>query len=488
MPGLDQQLNPAFSPDGKARRLPRDERWAGRHLLVRAHDQAHHEHHQRRLLGLRPGLLSRRAVDLLLAPFEARSRRSSGSTRTAPDSREQITYGDWNDEDPVALPRRKAALLHLRPRPGHLQHLLASTSRRARRSCTRTSWPGSSRRPSSSAKTTRRSSSSRRTTSGGSRSTSPTRRSRSRSLTELAPALTPRRPATSRPTSRRSRSPSIPEKVATKPSQEAVPRGRAGHGRRQHGPDLRLEHDPDLRRQPGRPPLHRDHLLAVELHAVRPPVLDLTNAAAEGHPGLRLPDLLPRASTRRPGSLQRTRQAARYTGGAFPRDLPALALLPTRGEHRVHLPRGELSLPRSGTGDGTALCCGVLPDVKSNYPIGSAAPSSATPSSTSNGARGPGYRFLVGGSYAPDFQKDSVGAAGRAGRRDALAGRHVGPSRVPADQRRDALRVPRWQASSKGNLPTVCSIGGIDTLRGVAYGLALRQHRASTRTSSSASR
>ena len=54
MPELDQQLNPAFSRDGKHRRLPRAQGRTRRHLFLLDRRQDHHEPDRRRGLRLRP--------------------------------------------------------------------------------------------------------------------------------------------------------------------------------------------------------------------------------------------------------------------------------------------------------------------------------------------------------------------------------------------------------------------------------------------------
>ena len=105
-------------------RLPRDARRPGRHLRLQHRHALDHEPDGRRVLRLRPGLLARRQVDLLLlGPRDADedlpdAARVAGHAR-AGHLRRRERRGR------VALARRPAALLHLRPRRRHLQHLLA---------------------------------------------------------------------------------------------------------------------------------------------------------------------------------------------------------------------------------------------------------------------------------------------------------------------------------------------------------------------------
>ena len=180
MPGIDQQLSPAFSPDGKLVVFRGMREGQGRHLFLRPL----HPHHRepdpgRRVLGFRPGVLPGRKMDLLLVRPGRHQGQDPSHAHRLPGNARAGHLWRLERRGSLAVPRRQAAFLHLRPRPGASTRSTPSTWRRARRSCTPTSWPESFLRPFSSAATTRRSSSSRRTTSAASRSISPTPTTRS---------------------------------------------------------------------------------------------------------------------------------------------------------------------------------------------------------------------------------------------------------------------------------------------------------------------
>ncbi len=122
MPGLDQQLNPSFSPDGRTivfRALKN-----GRSDIYAYNRDAKtpREPDRRRVVRLRADLLARRPVALLLLG-------PGHHGQDLPDSagRRRLARADHlrqlERRGRVALPGRQAPLLHLRPRRRHLQHL-----------------------------------------------------------------------------------------------------------------------------------------------------------------------------------------------------------------------------------------------------------------------------------------------------------------------------------------------------------------------------
>jgi WD40-like Beta Propeller Repeat len=168
------------------------------------------------------------------------------------------------------------------------------------------------------------------------------------------------------------------------------------------------------------------------------------------------------------GNLQRVRQAARYTGGSFIGNYPLSRYF--RLEGNLGYIFREVNYPFLVPGPGgSSLCCGVIPNVQSNYPIVALRFIGDTVEYQSWGPRA-GYRFLIGGSYAPDFKKDvSVPPGAPIG--GTLSQDVTWDLReyLPISKRMlFAFRVAGL--SSKGNLPTVCSIGSVDTLRGIPYG------------------
>ena len=283
MPELDQQFNPTFSPDGDDRRLPRAARTArptsgpttcqtGAFTNL-TNDDAFD-------FGAR--LLARREVDLLLLgpghqvealpprpqrPGHAASRSptASGTTRTR-------------------LFRPTASGSSSRPTAtGASTTSTRSTSRRARRSCTPTSSPAPS------APTVCRRQGQRREArlhrllqAARSRVYVADSKKSVRRLASSTPTVTPVAPGTL-PTYQPAIEVSVdPEKVDPEAEPQALSRGRAGPRRRQHRPDVRLEHGARLRRQPGRPPLHREPALGLDLHGLPVHLLRHRPAPPEG--------------------------------------------------------------------------------------------------------------------------------------------------------------------------------------------------------------
>jgi Tol biopolymer transport system component len=168
------------------------------------------------------------------------------------------------------------------------------------------------------------------------------------------------------------------------------------------------------------------------------------------------------------GQFERVRQAARYTGGTFIANYPLSRYF--RLEGNIGYVFREVNYPFLVQGPGgVSLCCGVIPNVSSNYPIATLKFIGDTVEYQEWGPRA-GYRIMAAGSYAPDFKKDvSVPPGAPLG--TTLSQDVLWDLReyLPISRRMlFALRTAGL--SSKGNLPTVCSIGSIDTLRGIPYG------------------
>ncbi|MGH9367423.1 MAG: BamA/TamA family outer membrane protein, partial [Thermoanaerobaculia bacterium] len=165
------------------------------------------------------------------------------------------------------------------------------------------------------------------------------------------------------------------------------------------------------------------------------------------------------------GQVERVRQAARYTGGYF------TGLYPLSRNFRLEGTLGFISRNvdytyLQETPEGPVI--GVQPDVANAYPeVGL----SVVGDTTEYQLWGPrsGYRFAVGFSYAPDFAKDeSLPPGSPIGstltRRASVDLRHY----IPISKRMlFALRAVGFQ--SVGNIPDICSFGGLSTLRGVNF-------------------
>ncbi len=164
--------------------------------------------------------------------------------------------------------------------------------------------------------------------------------------------------------------------------------------------------------------------------------------------------------------LERTRQAARYTGGSF------LGNYPLSRYFRVE---GDLSFISRNldynylVGSST----GGLPNVgfaqvKNDYPQLSAQLIGDTTEYQSWGPRA-GYRFLLGYSYAPDFKKDQAFPSGEPGSTLTATGMVDLREYLPISKRMlFAFRAAGMQ--SKGNVPDICQFSGLDTFRGLDYG------------------
>jgi len=119
--------------------------------------------------------------------------------------------------------------------------------------------------------------------------------------------------------------------------------------------------------------------------------------------------------------------------------------------------------------DGVSVCCATAFNVKSDYPIGTVSLIADTTEYQQWGPRA-GYRLLLGVSYAPDFQKDtSLPPGSPVGKTLSQDLTWDAREYLPITKR--MLLAFRFAGlNSKGNLPTVCAFGGIDTLRGIPYG------------------
>ena len=167
-------------------------------------------------------------------------------------------------------------------------------------------------------------------------------------------------------------------------------------------------------------------------------------------------------------TVERTRQAARYTGGTVSAVYPFSRFFRAEGNlgyisRNVNYP---FLIPGPG---GISICCGVIPNLKNNYPI---ATLSFVADTTQYQIWGPqaGYRLLLGASYAPDFQKDvSVPPGATVGATLSQDLTWDAREYLPITKR--MLLAFRFAGlTSKGNVPTICQFGGLDTFRGINYG------------------
>ena len=276
-------------------------------------------------------------MDLLLVGAGHQGRRSSGSARARPDSREQITYGDWNDEDASLSPDGKRLYFTSDRVSGILQHLLHQPRQRARRSLYTNVVAGCFPPVVRGHATTRKDSCSPPTTSGASRSTSRlTPRSRPQARRVESRAVSRPGPRVTRPTSPPIEVSVDPEKIDQKPSPQAAssrtPRSTSAC---QCRPDVRLQHRARLRRQLRRPPSRRLPDVGLLVHRLRSAVPRPVPEDPEGRGGVLRELLLP---GRQPAERDRSdpepvpvhrRQRLRH--------LPSQPLLPHRDEPRGHL-------------------------------------------------------------------------------------------------------------------------------------------------------
>lgn len=213
MPGIDQQLNPAFSPDGSAivfrgMRGGRADIYAyhvGSKMITNLTDDD--------AFDFAP-VYSPDGRWIYYSSIRGTTSKIFRMDATASDQREQVTYGDWNDEDPSLSPDGKR-LFFTSDRDGNIFNIY-SINLDTGETFLHTNVVGGTFTPTVfTGKDNAESSSSRRITSGGSRSTSPIRRSRSGSLRTSRRRRPRSLPAESRPSSRPFRSRSIPRRSTT---------------------------------------------------------------------------------------------------------------------------------------------------------------------------------------------------------------------------------------------------------------------------------
>ena len=255
MPDLDQQLNPAFSPDSNliafhAMRGGRADIYvynvATRTITDLTDDES---------FDFGP-TFSPDGTWIYYSSVRGTKTKIFRLHPEAPESREQVTYGEGNDEDASLSPDGKR-LFFTSDRDAGIYNIYSSPARDGRDvSAHRRRRRHLLADVASSGKTIRRSSSSRRSTRGASRSTSPTSASPCGSCRSCSRHHS-RDARPDRAVPARDRSLDRPGEDHGEAVAQALSRERAGRRRRQHRPDLRLRHDPDLRRQPRRPPFHR---------------------------------------------------------------------------------------------------------------------------------------------------------------------------------------------------------------------------------------
>jgi Tol biopolymer transport system component len=167
-------------------------------------------------------------------------------------------------------------------------------------------------------------------------------------------------------------------------------------------------------------------------------------------------------------TVERVRQAARYTGGTLSAVYPFSRFF--RAEGNIGYISRNVNYPFLVPGPaGIPICCDVVPNLKNNYPI---ATLSFVADTVQYQVWGPqaGYRFLLGASYAPDFEKNvSVPPGSTIG--TTLSQDLTWDAREYLPITKRMLLAFRFAGlTSKGNVPTLCQFGGLDTLRGVNYG------------------
>jgi hypothetical protein len=166
-------------------------------------------------------------------------------------------------------------------------------------------------------------------------------------------------------------------------------------------------------------------------------------------------------------TLERTRQAARYTGGSFTGNYPLSRYFRIGGDlsfiSRSIDYNYLVELPDGTTGVGFA------PGVKNNYPQISASLIGDTTEYQQWGPRS-GYRFLLGYSYAPDFKKDESFPPGSPIGSTLTATASIDLREYLPISKRMLFALRLVGQHSTGNVPDICVFGGLDTFRGVDYG------------------
>jgi Tol biopolymer transport system component len=168
------------------------------------------------------------------------------------------------------------------------------------------------------------------------------------------------------------------------------------------------------------------------------------------------------------GQVERSRQASRYTGGFFSGVYPLSRYFRAEGE-LGYLSR-KIDYPYLvDTPEGPRV--GVQPGLTSNYPQVGVRLIADTTEYQIWGPRS-GYRFSIGGSYAPDFTKDEAFPPGTEPGSTLTANLTADLRYYLPLTKRMLLAFRGVGFHSAGNVPDICAFGGLDTLRGISYGSA----------------
>ncbi len=162
--------------------------------------------------------------------------------------------------------------------------------------------------------------------------------------------------------------------------------------------------------------------------------------------------------------LQRTRQAARYTGGLF------LANYPLSRYYRLEGQLGytSRSVDYAYLTSTSPLTVGFT-HLNNNYPTVGLSLVGDTTEYQDWGPRS-GFRFKLSNVYAPDFKKDQSLPPGSAISSTLTESLSLDLRQYIPISKRMLFALRFAGLSSTGNVPDICAFGGLDTLRGFGYG------------------
>jgi len=167
------------------------------------------------------------------------------------------------------------------------------------------------------------------------------------------------------------------------------------------------------------------------------------------------------------GFLTQGKQAARYTGGSFTGSYPLSRYFRVQGDLSVIDRDLDYNYLVEGPGGNTGI--GVA-EVKNVYPQITAQLIGDTTEYQIWGPRA-GYRFLLGFAYAPDFKKDEAFPPGSAITSTLTSTATVDLREYLPISKRMLFAFRLAGQYSGGNVPDICVFGGLDTLRGIDYGI-----------------
>lgn len=165
------------------------------------------------------------------------------------------------------------------------------------------------------------------------------------------------------------------------------------------------------------------------------------------------------------GQLNRTQQAERYTGGDFIGSYPLSRYYRLDGQ--IGFLSRSINYPFISTNTNGTQGFVILPRTD-NFPrIGL----SFTGDTTIYQSWGPqsGRRFSLSGNYAPDLKKNDMPIGGGTPGPTLTAGLSLDYRQYFKITKRMLIAVRLFGAASNGNFPDVYAFGGLDTLRGLDY-------------------